>query len=99
MADSTPKPMTHIAWAYKPVRVGRTVSGYWLEIGRARHDEGDDDGDRVYLDRTPIGGWTGAIRLKPIGAGPPQPPKQKPLRPAQQQPTGDEGDDQEPFGE
>jgi hypothetical protein len=78
MADSTNK-MTLTAWAYKRISRGRTASGYWLEIGKA--GPADDGETRVYLDRTPIGGWTGAVRLRPIGAGPPKLPAPKPLRP------------------
>jgi hypothetical protein len=82
------KPMTHTAWGYHRVHTRRGASGYWVEIGKARH--GDDDNgheDIVYLDRTPTGGWTGAIRLKPMGEGPPASPQ----RPAQAQPQ--DGDD------
>jgi hypothetical protein len=64
------KPMTHTAWGYHRVQMRRGASGYWVEIGKGRHgDEENGYEDVVYLDRTPTGGWTGAIRLKPIGAG------------------------------
>jgi hypothetical protein len=85
MAD---KPMTHTAWAYHRVHTRRGASGYWLEVGKGRRgDEANGYEDAVYLDRTPIGGWTGAIRLRPIGAGPPAPPP--PQRPAQAQQPDD----------
>ena len=81
------KPMTHTAWGYHRVHTRRGASGYWVEIGKARHGDADNGHeDIVYLDRTPTGGWTGAIRLKPIGAGPPSPPPQRPA----QQPDGDD---------
>jgi hypothetical protein len=74
--------MTLTAWAYKQIRRGRSASGYWLEIGKA--GAGEDGETKVYLDRTPLGGWTGAVRLRPAGAGPPKLPAPKPQRPDQQ---------------
>lgn len=77
--------MTLTAWAYKRISRGRSASGYWLEIGKA--GPGEEGEIKVYLDRTPLGGWTGAVRLRPAGAGPPQLP---PQRPQQQLPQPDE---------
>jgi hypothetical protein len=91
MAD---KPMTHTAWGYHRVQMRRGASGYWVEIGKGRHgDEENGHEDIVHLDRTPLGGWTGAIRLRLIGTGSPLPPKQ-PQRPAQVQQTGDNDGDE-----
>jgi hypothetical protein len=77
----TDKAMTHTAWGYHRVHARRgAAAGYWVEIGKGRHGDADNGHeDIVYLDRTPLGGWTGAIRLKPIGAGPPVPPPQRPV--------------------
>lgn len=91
MADNNNK-MTHIAWAYKRISRGRSALGYWLEIGKS--GPGDDGETKVYLDRTPLGGWTGALRLRPIGSGPPKPPEPKPQQPASVFQNGD--DDEEP---
>jgi len=91
MGDTNNK-MTLTAWAYKRISRGRNASGYWLEIGKAGDGEDGEGETKVYLDRTPLGGWTGALRLRPTGAGPPKPPKsatEKPLRP-DQQPDEDE---------
>jgi hypothetical protein len=79
------KPMTHIAWGYHRV-LGRrgSSSGYWVEIGKGRHgDDSDGHEDLIYLDRTPIGGWGGAIRLRLIGSGPPNVIPQRPGQPLQ----------------
>ena len=75
---------THTAYAFK--REGRKF-GRWLEIGTAR-TEGQGAGlIRVYLDRLPIGGFTGGVLLSPIGTVPPMPEPQ-PQRPGQG--SGDE---------
>jgi hypothetical protein len=66
---------THTAWAFK--REGRKF-GRWLEICVAR---ADDDGQiRVFLDRLPIGGFTGGVLLSPLGKMPavPEPPPRRP---------------------
>jgi len=66
---------THTAFAFK--REGRKF-GRWLEIGSAR---AEDDGQiRVFLDRLPIGGFTGGVLLSPIGTVPalPEPPPRRP---------------------
>lgn len=69
------KAPTHTAFAFK--REGRKF-GRWLEIGVAR---AEDDGQiRVFLDRLPIGGFTGGVLLSPTGTVPPlpEPPPRRP---------------------
>ena len=80
MADTSAKPsLTHTAFAFK--REGRRFnSGRWVEVGTGRIDE---RGIAVlYLDRLPIGGFSGAIQLAPYGETP-LPPQSKPLRPGE----------------
>ena len=43
--------------------------GRWLEIGTGRDDQ--DGAVHVFLDRMPIGGFTGYVYLAPIGVKPP----------------------------
>lgn len=64
------RPHTHIAYAQK--REGRT-SYRWVEIGIARIESDGKDHD-VYIDRLPIGGFTGRIHLSPVGTKPEAPP-------------------------
>jgi hypothetical protein len=66
---------THTAFAFK--REGRKF-GRWLEIGVARAE--DDGAIKVFLDRLPIGGFTGGVLLSPIGKVPavPEPPPRRP---------------------
>lgn len=76
MADNNKKAApTHTAFAFK--REGRKF-GRWLEIGVARSE--DDGTIRVFLDRLPIGGFTGGVLLSPIGTTPalPEPPPRRP---------------------
>jgi hypothetical protein len=84
-----PKPHTHTAFALK--REGRRLRlGRWLEIGAARL-EGDGI-CHVFLDRLPIGGFTGYVYLAPVGTQPPviEPAPQRPVRIA----SGDNDDDE-----
>jgi hypothetical protein len=74
MADSG-KEFTHMAYAYR--RIGRK-GGRLLECGVGRID--DDGKAHVYLDRTPLNGFTGYVQLVPRGAAPDLPPE-KPRRP------------------
>jgi hypothetical protein len=73
------KPLTHIAYARK--RETRTAFR-WIEIGTARVESDTESGHHVYVDRLPIGGFTGHIYLSPIGVKPdeletqPHPPGQ-----------------------
>ena len=68
-------PPTHTAFAFK--RQGRNF-GRWLEIGVARAEAGGSI--RVFLDRLPIGGFSGGVMLSPIGTVPavPEPPPRRP---------------------
>jgi hypothetical protein len=62
------QPHTHIAYASKREGTRRLPRVRFLEIGTARIDE---TGEHVFLDRLPIGGFTGYVRLWPIGSAPP----------------------------
>lgn len=84
MADSG-KVRTHMAYAFK--REGRKF-GRWLEVGSARAEAGGMI--RVFLDRLPIGGFTGGVLLSPVGVEPPL-PEPEPRRPG----AGDEDDEAE----
>jgi hypothetical protein len=79
MADP-PKPRTHTA--YTPQRVGKKL-GRWLEVGSGRIDA---DGVDLFIDRLPVGGFTGFVRLVPNGVSPPDP---KPQRPGENEETDD----------
>ena len=70
MAD--PKPRTHTAFTMQ--RIGKKF-GRWLEVGSGRIDQ---DGIHLFLDRLPVGGFTGYVRLTPHGTPPPQPQPQRP---------------------
>jgi hypothetical protein len=72
MADNVKAP-THTAFAFR--REGKKF-GRWLEVGTGRVDK--DGLVHVFLDRTPIGGFTGYVRLSPIGVAPPLPEPQRP---------------------
>jgi hypothetical protein len=73
--NKTKTAATHTAFAFK--REGRKF-GRWLEIGVARAD--DDGTIRVFLDRLPLGGFTGGVLLSPAGKVPalPEPPSRRP---------------------
>lgn len=78
MADNNKnKAPTHTAFAFK--REGRKF-GRWLEIGVARAEDDGTGQIRVFLDRLPIGGFTGGVLLSPIGTVPalPEPPPRRP---------------------
>jgi hypothetical protein len=67
------KARTHIAYAMKRLSKTRFI---WLEIGK-----GQLDGNGVfhgYLDRLPVGGFTGAVYFSPIGTQPPLPEPERP---------------------
>jgi hypothetical protein len=78
---NNPKAPTHTAFAFK--REGKKF-GRWLEIGTARTETAGIV--RVFLDRLPVGGFTGGVLLSPIGVEPP-PPLPSPQRP------GDDAED------
>jgi hypothetical protein len=85
MAEQKKKP-THTAYAMK--RIGRKFVR-WLEVGTGRQNE--DGSFQGFIDRTPIGGWTGAVYFAPIGSLPPLPPPDRPdEREQEQEPTGEE---------
>jgi hypothetical protein len=73
--NNNSKAPTHTAFAFK--REGRKF-GRWLQIGVARAER--DGLIRVFLDRLPIGGFTGGVMLSPIGTVPPlpEPPPRRP---------------------
>ena len=77
-----PKARTHTAYSMQ--RIGKRF-GPWLEIGSGRIDQ---DGVHLYLDRLPVGGFNGYVRLTPKGV----PPMPQPQRPAPA------GDDEEELG-
>jgi len=72
------KPPTHAAYALR--RESRLRSRY-IEIGHARIEKAGDV-HHLFLDRLPIGGFTGHIFLSPVGVKPPDPETQ-PERPTE----------------
>jgi hypothetical protein len=63
--------ITHTAFAFR--REGKRMQyGRWLEIGVGRKEP--DGKIRVFLDRLPIGGFSGGILLAPITDEPPLEP-------------------------
>ena len=72
------KPATHTAYALRrenpaePLRRERRVKGYWIEIGSARIESAGNE-HHIFLDRLPIGGFTGHVYLCPVGVKPPDP--------------------------
>ena len=85
MAENTnEKPRTHTAWAIQQQRVRRLTIMRALEVGEGRVDA---EGAHLFLDRMPLGGFSGYIKLLPKGVKPSTPPP-TPSRP-------DEGDDEE----
>ena len=80
------KPATHTAYALRrenpadALKRERRVKGYWIEVGNARI-ESAGRAHQVFLDRIPIGGFTGHIYLYPVGETPPEPEAQ-PDRPS-----------------
>ena len=63
------KSFTHTAYAKK--RETRTAFR-WLEVGMARVDCAAGGGHHIYVDRLPVGGFTGHIFLSPVGERPPE---------------------------
>jgi hypothetical protein len=73
---------THTAFVLK--RETRT-SGRWLEIGEANiQSDGTNGAHQVYLNRLPMGGFSGHFLLQPIGTKPPN-PQPEPERPGENQ--------------
>jgi hypothetical protein len=82
------RPFTHTAFIFK--REGkRPHQGRWLECGVARDEK--DGTVNVYLDRLPVGGFTGRVHLAKRGTTPGLP------EPGPQRPDQVEGDE-EPEG-
>jgi hypothetical protein len=81
-SDKNDKPRTHTAWAIQQQRVRRLIFTRTLEIGEGRID---DEGAHLFLDRLPLGGFSGYVKLLPKGVKPTTAPP-APSRP-------DEGDD------
>jgi hypothetical protein len=73
--SETTKPPLRPAMIFK--REGkRPNQGRWLECGGGRVEK--DGSVNIYLDRIPIGGWSGRVFM----AGPDgKPPEEKPARP------------------
>jgi len=69
----TNKPHTHTASTMQ--RVGKKF-GRWLEVGSGYIDE--DNIAHAFLDRLPVGGFTGYVRLTPKGKPLPEPTPQRP---------------------
>jgi hypothetical protein len=57
------------------------VKSRYIEIGTARIEQGSSKIHHIFLDRLPIGGFTGHIYLSPIGVKPADPDSQ-PARPS-----------------
>lgn len=74
MVETGKPARTHAAFTVQ--KVGKKL-GRWLEIGSGRIDP---DGVHLFLDRLPIGGFTGYVRLIPHGTEPPV-PELSPRRP------------------
>ena len=55
----------------KKIRFGRC-----LEVGTGRADA--DGTFHVFMDRTPIGGFTGYVLMKPLGSAPPEVQPERP---------------------
>jgi hypothetical protein len=91
MSDNPRSPLTHTAFIFK--REGkRPNQGRWLECGMGRIEQ--DGKVNVYLDRLPVGGFSGRVHLVKVGEKPPAPEPEQPARP-----FGDHGDgEEEPEG-
>ncbi len=74
----TEKAPTHIAHALR--KESRQRSRY-IEIGHARIEK-DGEIHHVFLDRLPVGGFTGHVFLSPVGVQLPEPEPQ-PERPGE----------------
>ena len=76
MATDAQHSRTHTAYAFK--RLGRK-HGRFLEVGSGQIDH-DRNIVHVFMDRQPIGGYTGYVVLAPHGVKP-EPPPATPQRP------------------
>ena len=73
------KPLTHTAFAKK--REGRNTFR-WLEVGMATIECDGTGGHHIFVDRLPVGGFTGHIFLSPVGVRPDE-LQMQPQRPGQ----------------
>jgi hypothetical protein len=73
------KTPTHTAYARK--RETRVLSRY-IEIGHAHIGSEGDNLHHVFVDRLPVGGFSGHILLSPINKRPPD-PQPEPERPGE----------------
>jgi hypothetical protein len=86
----TPKPPLRPAFIFR--REGkRAKMGRWLECGSGRIEK--DGAVNLYLDRLPIGGFSGHVHLVAIDGKPPEIKPERPLR------SGDDEDDDEDDGD
>ena len=76
---------SHTAYAFK--RLGRK-QGRFLEVGTGRIDA-DRNIVHVFMDRQPIGGYTGYVVLAPHGVKP-EPPPPAPRRPGESEDDAEE---------
>ena len=85
--DKNNKPRTHTAWAIQQQRKGRLIYTRALEVGDGRFDTERDGSTsaHLFLDRLPLGGFSGYLKLISKGVAP-NPPPPTPSRP-------DEADD------
>lgn len=67
---------THTAYAFQ--RLGKK-SGQLLEVGTG-HIDADRNIAHVYMNRQPLGGYTGYVVLAPIGTKPPPVSEMQPVR-------------------
>lgn len=74
--DANTNTRTHRAWAVR--REGKKFMR-WLEVGTGRIDKERDE-VHLFMDRLPIGGFTGYVMLAPISKTPqiPDPAPQRP---------------------
>lgn len=86
--QETKKLNTHTAYSFK--RLGKK-HGRMLECGTGRIDA-ERNQVHVFLDRTPIGGWTGYVMLSPHGVKP-EPPPVQPQRPGEDEGDEDQAED------
>jgi len=88
MKENLKPPLTHTAFIFK--REGKKpTQGRWLECGMGRIER--DGKVNVYLDRLPVGGFSGRVHLVKTGD---KPPASEPERPARHADNHDGGDDE-----
>ena len=82
-------PNNRLAYTRKRVGRGQSKLGPWLEIGRGRVDP--DGVVRAYLDRLPVGGFSGFVCLALPDTPPPT--DLQPQRPGETPDSDEESDD------